>query len=146
MDRSSAEPRDRRGISPVIGVILMLAIVVVLGGVAAAGFTTYTEELEEPDIDGLGATETPATGADEDMSTEEPTTEEDGGGSSILSLSDATAGATGVTHTATYTAESGDDAVGSSLNGIKVVYDAGATDVSDVDQSDVVAAGFFFYV
>lgn len=113
---------DARAISPAVGVILLLGIVVTLVAVLGVMTLQFAAEIE----------------ADEAEVISEDQTGEDGTYRSELVWARDDAASATTSHVVNYTIVSGSDAAGNSLNSVVINYAAGAMDASGLNSRDEV--------
>jgi len=106
-----------RAVSPVIGTVLMIVIVVLLASVITGTLLTFDETLEEPEPESIGG--------------QHPWDKDP-----LLGPEDATAGATDVRYRV-YFEITDSDMEGDSLNDVRIFVDTGDDMFSETDQSDL---------
>lgn len=120
----------RRGVTPVIGVVLMVVLTLLLASIIASGVATFGDGLDEKKRQYDEAVSTVTTMAANPWSGEP---------GDLFRLSDTTAGATDVTYRMNFTIEPGSVTIGNSLDSIYMEVTTGSPDMfSNTDQSDVV--------
>ncbi|MFB6303156.1 MAG: archaellin/type IV pilin N-terminal domain-containing protein [Haloferacaceae archaeon] len=115
-------PADRRGVSNVVGIALLLGIVVILGFVLGVMAPEFAAELEADEAEAVGEYRTGEAGAYRDE---------------LIWTRDGSAGAT-TTHVVNYTIASDSDTAGNSLNSVVIEYPSGSVDASGFDSRDEV--------
>jgi flagellin-like protein len=113
---------DRRGISPLVGAVLVIGITLLLASMFAAGAVRMADFGTERDV------VTGLTGGGESG----PGTAGGTYRSELIWARDGSADAT-TTHVVNYTIAADSDTAGNSLNSIVIEYPDGSADVSDVD-------------
>ncbi len=127
---------DRRGISPAVGVVVLIVITLLLASTFAVGLAEMTDfGTERREVDDL----TDGTGA---AASGDGYRSEDGGyRSELIWARDDDAGAT-TAHVVNYPIAPGSDNVGDSLNTIEIRYPDGSASVANLDErSDVEMVG-----
>ena len=109
--------RTTRGVGPVIGVVLMVAITVLIASVFAAGVLSYDSELDES-AERIGEISTTMAG--------NPWVGDRG---NLVRPSDDRSSATDVTYRINFTIKSGSDTVGNSLNSVYLEVTTGSPDM-----------------
>lgn len=119
-------PPDRRGVSNVVGIALLLGIVVILGLVMGVMAPEFAAELEADEAEAVG-----------EYRTGEPGTYR----GELIWARDDSAGVT-TTHVVNYTIASNSDTDGNSLNSVVIEYPGGSVDASGLDsREEVVMVG-----
>lgn len=120
---------SHRGISPVIGVVLMIVILLLLVSVFAAGVITFGE----------GLNETPIPGRDDSTLSGNPLSGSQG---DLVRVSTTRAGATDVTYRVNVTIDEDSDTIGNSLNSIELeAMDSEPDLFSETEDTDLVRVG-----
>lgn len=117
--------RTSRGVSPVLGVLLMVVLTILLASVFATGILTYDNELNESvkQFEQKAVTTMPAN----------PWT---GSRGDLVRPANDQAGATDVTYRINFTIKAGSDTVGNSLNSVYLEVTTGSPDMfSNTGQS-----------
>lgn len=119
----------RRGLSPVVGVALMIVVVLLLSATIASGMLQFGTDLGEKEPQYDRAVGTAATVAGNPWSGEQ---------GDLVRLSNTRAGATDVTYRVNFTIEPGSDTIGNSLNSVYLEVTTGSPDVfSATSQPDL---------
>lgn len=132
---------SRRGVSPVVGVVLLVVITLLLASVLAAGATVYAQSLDADEaMPTTGetatatSTATPTVTATEDEWTGTP--------GELFRLGDDAAAATNVTFRVNFTIQEGSPTIGNSLNSVYLEVTTGSPDMfSNTSQSDLTTFG-----
>ncbi|MFB6221368.1 MAG: archaellin/type IV pilin N-terminal domain-containing protein [Halolamina sp.] len=128
----------QRGISPVIGVVLMLLITLLLASVFAAGATLYGNSLDSQEAMPSGPNST-ASAASTATDTDGPWV---GGSAELFQLSNNDAAATSVSLRVNFTIENGSQTIGNSLNSVYIEVTTGSPDMfSGTSTSDLTTFG-----
>jgi len=115
--RTTAAARSNRAISPVVGAILMIALVLLLSSVIAVGMTNLTPSLSTPEY----TNGTPDEGS--------------------IAISTDSADAGNATHTVSVEVDGSDTVAGKAVNEVLIDYDAAAVKFSDVSAADLRRVG-----
>lgn len=114
--------RDRRGASPVIGVILIVVLTMLLASIFAGGIGGFGKNIQTPQYSTQTLAGNPWSGSPGDL----------------VRISDTTAGATDVTYRVNFTIEPGSDTIGNSLNSLYLEVTTGSVETfSSTQQSDL---------
>lgn len=113
---------DRRGVSNIIAIALLLGIVVILGVVLGSVIPEFAAKLDEDDVEDIGDHQTGEAGEYRNE---------------LIWARDNSAGAT-ATHVVNYTIASDSDTAGNSLNSVVIEYPSGSVDASGLDDRDEV--------
>jgi flagellin-like protein len=119
-----------RGVSPVIGVIVMVVLVLLLASVFATGALRFGDDLSDPSFstdNDSALSGNPWSGNREDL----------------VRLSDTRAGATDVSYRVNFTVEEGSDTIGNSLNSVylEVTTEPKPDLFSETERADLVRVG-----
>lgn len=119
--------RTHRGVSPILGTVLMVALTLLLASVIVAGLSGSADLSEERETVGI----------EHDTATGNPWT---GSLSDLIVLSNDEAGASGVRVRINFTVTSGSDTVGNSLNSVETKVQSGSPMFSGTAQGDLSTA------
>lgn len=115
--RTTAAARSNRAISPVVGAVLMIALVLLLSSVIVVGVTSLTPSLSAPEYtDG-----TPDEGA--------------------IALSTDSADAGNATHKISVEVDGSDSVAGKAVSEVAIDYEAASVNLSDVSATDLQRVG-----
>ncbi len=123
-------PSLPRGISPAVGVILVIALTLLLASTFAAGVQTFSSSLEEPG-------QINPTGNSDETVSGNPWS---GSVGDLVRPADNEAGATDVIYRINFTIESDSDTIDNSLNSVYIEVTTGSPEpdmFSNTDQSDL---------